>query len=859
MNFRFDTISFFIGMATATLVWWLVTLLRPLLEQWLKSIQNIQSKLAKNNTSEIEINYRNALHRQVQGMHLAGSLFALDEIVETPRLLAPPIVFEPHSPNQKQDIVEETLPYLPYYPELGAFYKAPSLTLPQALSGGVNLAIIGQPGAGKTTALAYLASQIAISASDDPALGKYIPFYVHVADLGLPLHNPQKSDDYLAPIIDKISKFMRVFDATRIPKFVANSFANGQALLLLDGVDELAQSSLRDINTYLLTLMQKFPNCRIVMTGSPEYLDSIQYLGFTALSILPWSAEQQTHFLNNWSSLWQKNIPTETSVKNGLSSIDSTLLNRWVSTDNFTLTPLEYTLKIWGAYAGDTRSAHPADNIEAHIRRLTPSGIPDDALTILGVQTSTNGISLFDGRQAVEWTKSFEPIDSAEISSEESADLSNNSTFISEADASTAEIKNVRKRKSAETHQLAKPSMISSLVNSKLLTAHNGNKLRFAHPVFMGFLAAKGFGTMQVDSGAILKQPAWAGQTICLDYMAAFGDVAGVVKELMVKEDPILFRPKLKAARLIRNSRQSRESAWLGDVIASLVQILQDEDNPIGLRGEAMAALALCGDSNTNQLFRQLLLAPSNVVRQLAALGSGFLRDAKTVDTLVDLTTNTQEATRRASCLALVEIGTASALEAVAINLLRGDERLRIFSAEALANHPSDGQDALREGFDSDDILVRRAIIYGLSRINETWSTQLLEKAQVQDEQWAVRNIAVEFLNARQKPDPRIPTRLTAPHETPWLIELAGKYGMGIPPGQPATDVMLLALKDSNRDFFQPALNYLRSAPTEGVLAALYPHLYGIDPEAKEAVFQTLSYMAFTGTLLPNPRQFGLG
>jgi hypothetical protein len=82
---------------------------------------------------------------------------------------------------------------------------------------------------------------------------------------------------------------------------------------------------------------------------------------------------------------------------------------------------------------------------------------------------------------------------------------------------------------------------------------------------------------------------------------------------------------------------------------------------------------------------------------------------------------------------------------------------------------------------------------------------------------------------------------------------------MGIIPGQAATDIMLLALKDTNHDFFQPALDYLRNSPSEGVLAALYPHLYGTDPEAREAVYQTLAYMALAGTILPEPQKFGLG
>jgi HEAT repeat protein len=209
--------------------------------------------------------------------------------------------------------------------------------------------------------------------------------------------------------------------------------------------------------------------------------------------------------------------------------------------------------------------------------------------------------------------------------------------------------------------------------------------------------------------------------------------------------------------------------------------------------------------------------------------------------------------------LALVRIGTNQALEGVATALMQGDEQLRITAAEALANHPTDGREALREGIDNKDILLRRAVVFGLGRIKEPWANELLEKTQTQDEQWAVRNVAVEILEARQKPNPRVPVRLKATADTPWLIELAGKYGMGIVPGQPATDVFLLALKDDNIEYRQAALQYLRYTPNDGVLAALYPHLYGTDAELKDQVFLVLSDMALGGTHLPDPRQYGLG
>ena len=70
--------------------------------------------------------------------------------------MAPLPHIEPNGPIATEDAVTLTLPYLPAWPELAAIYNTATLTLGQALSGGMNLVIIGQPGIGKTVALAHL-------------------------------------------------------------------------------------------------------------------------------------------------------------------------------------------------------------------------------------------------------------------------------------------------------------------------------------------------------------------------------------------------------------------------------------------------------------------------------------------------------------------------------------------------------------------------------------------------------------------------------------------------------------------------------------------------------------------------------
>jgi HEAT repeat protein len=209
--------------------------------------------------------------------------------------------------------------------------------------------------------------------------------------------------------------------------------------------------------------------------------------------------------------------------------------------------------------------------------------------------------------------------------------------------------------------------------------------------------------------------------------------------------------------------------------------------------------------------------------------------------------------------MALVAIGSSEALESVAQTLLNGDEDIRRAAGEALANDPIEGYAMLRDGITISDILLRRAVVYGLGRVNEQWAVEALQKIQIDDDQWVVRNSATEVLESRASISLRAPRKLKAPSESPWLIEFAGKQGMGISPGTPATDILLLALKGDDPDLRLAVLPYLKFTPNEGVVTQLYGAMYKDDPELREAAYNVLWELGTSGAKLPHPSQYGFG
>ncbi len=846
-----DPLSFLFGFVIATVLWWMISRARPLWTEMTANMKVRREESQARRASNLEENHRRVTLRQAQGMHLAAPLFALDEILQEPRLLAPPAHVEPAGPVASEDVVSLTLPYLPAWPELAAVYNAPTLSLPDALAGGMNLVIIGQPGMGKTVALAHLASLAANRSEKLGLLKDCVPYLLHVADLKLPAATAK---DVLDRIGEMTAEHAAVLDVGRVPGFVQSSFRSGRALLVLDGFDELTADGQAEVSAALKLVLSEYPKVRIVTTGAPEYLDGLLALHFTPLAIAAWPDQRRDGFIQRWSILWTHFVALEAWTQSGPQQVDPILLNTWLGSGDRFLTPLELTLKVWAAYAGDALGPHVREAIASHVRRLAPVNMAPAALETLAMQVTLACQPVFDPRKAHDWVKSFELSEEAGAASEEApaeppADGA--------AAANSADDRRAVGRQKKRSRAMASPTpgLLGRLASSGLVVAYPNNKMRFAHPVFEGFLAGRALSAYKAEE-SILSQTDWVGKLLAMHYLACYGDATAVSESLLDWSRLPMHRPMLAAARWLRDA--PRSASWRGKVMAALAQLLQSEGLPLALRGQALAAFVVSEDPAVPAMFRQFTNTLSFELMRLAALGSGALGDTKSVRGLEGLLQAPSLSTRRAACLALIAIGTNDALEAVAQTLLNADDDLRRAAAEALASEPREGHAMLKDGATMSDILLRRAVVYGLARIDEPWALELLQKMRVEDDQWVVRNSASEVLEARNvAAGPRIPRRLKAPSETPWLISFAGTQGVGISPGAPATELLLAALKSPKQEERLAALEYLKQKPTDGTVKAIYDAMYGDDPDLREAAFLTLWEIGSAGYKLPHPTQFG--
>jgi hypothetical protein len=635
-----------------------------------------------------------------------------------------------------------------------------------------------------------------------------------------------------------------VLDLGRVDGFVQAAFRSGRALFLLDGFDELTSEGQADVTACLSQLMQEYPKIHIVTTGAPEYLDGLMGLGFAPLAVAAWSLKRQAHFVEQWCDLWSRSSNVDGSGHKASLTTDPLVLGTWLELTTENITPLELTLKVWAALAGDWLGPSNIDAMTSHVRRLAPSSIPIAALETLAMQVMLTAQPIFDPRKARGWVKDFELPEEAIADQVEMPD-------VAEVEGETSPKPGKEQGRVTPT-----PGLLGRLAGSGLLVAFPQNRMRFVHPVIGGLLAGRALRGYKAEE-TLLDQPDWIGKLLTMRYFAAHADVASLVDRMLEWSRLPMHRPLLTAARWLRDA--PRNVVWRSGLMTALAELLRTEGLPLSLRGQALAALVGSNDPTVATLFRQLANALSYDLMQLAALGSGAMRDEKAAGALEELMQAPSISARRAACLALVSIGTTPALESVAKALLEADEDLRRAAAEALANDPAEGYAILKDGATMEDILLRRATVYGLGRLSEGWANDLLEKMREDDDQWVIRNLAGEMLEARlPSNDPRIPRPLKAPSESTWLIAFAGTQGQGISPGAQATDLLLTALKSGNEEQKLASLGYLKQKPSDGIVKQMYEAMFGTSPELREAAYIALWEIGASGYRLPDPNQYGL-
>jgi len=167
-----------------------------------------------------------------------------------------------------------------------------------------------------------------------------------------------------------------------------------------------------------------------------------------------------------------------------------------------------------------------------------------------------------------------------------------------------------------------------------------------------------------------------------------------------------------------------------------------------------------------------------------------------------------------------------------------------------LACHPDEGYNMLRDAVEVENLLTRRAAVFGLARVPEDWAMQILEKVAVDDEQWVVRGAAAEAAERRRNPPWRIPVPTQDPSQLPWLTAFAGKVGSGMAAGKAAMEMLRRALSSGSVEEQIAALETLGWLDATEFNLELNKALRSDQPFLRDAAFESLWRQAAPGVLL---------
>ncbi|WP_206790707.1 NACHT domain-containing NTPase [Amycolatopsis sp. MtRt-6] len=155
--------------------------------------------------------------------------------------------------------------------------------------------IRGEAGLGKTTLLRWIAVHCARGDFGAPLTrwNGLVPFFIPLrryADRDLPV--PQQ---FLFEVGRHISDEMP-------PGWVREQLDSGAAVVLVDGVDELAEHRRQEVRDWIHELVDSFPNARYVVTSRPGAASAtwLDHEGFNVLDLQPMTPSDTRVFIDRW-------------------------------------------------------------------------------------------------------------------------------------------------------------------------------------------------------------------------------------------------------------------------------------------------------------------------------------------------------------------------------------------------------------------------------------------------------------------------------------------------------------------------------------------------------------------------------
>jgi HEAT repeat protein len=807
-EWQFDLFSALLGAAAVLLLTLMALVLHRVVRQSWRAGSDLFRRLRHRFTAGADERYREMAAAWARSLVVPPGA-SLEEVYVRTDLLAPP-------PIPQSARVEPAAPAEPR-----------TLTLHQALAGHSQLMILGAPGTGRTTALAHLV----LACSSPPAEGvagseeetaagdelvpeqvrHRLPLYVSLPAMGWdePGESVGTDSGERERRVDDTERLLGAAVAIvggggRLASSLRLRLQSGRAVVLVDGWDDLPPGHRQASTEWLARLVDALPeNLWLVVAGTRGHAPLIE-IGFSPLTLARWDAAKAEMLARGWAESQESATEPPSVPAYDLAA----RLRRALRKEK---PPLELALHAFVSLSGDhppaTRGALFGRALELLLQEQDPAREKDDEPGLLAACRTILGQVALTLRQEERGAISRQEIEAA-------------------IEATLPPVE--------ERATLSASRIFGKLTGERGLLCRAGpDRYAFAHSLWQAHLAAR-----QLTSAPLstllerLEDPRWSDVLL---FYAETGNVAPLVSSWLKKPDDIFCTRLRILSSWIRAAPP--DTPWRNGAMAILARSFLQGAHPPPVQEALARALAATESSGVAYFFNQALQHPSPGLR-IAAL-AGMARITSDVDvTLFEEALEDEEmAVRLAAVRVLASLDTGAARQLLETVLHEGEDAIRIVAAEELVKANRGNVAYLREMAKSDNVVARRAAVFGLRAAG---ARDVLAKLARDDEQWAVRTAAaaaLEDLDDRTLSAIGPPPR---PERLPWLISWAAVRGEGVGTGNAAQQMLRRALSEGDSTIRLAAAQVLAQTGSPADVDRLRAVLADPDPATVDAAFRAL-------------------
>ncbi|TVR23036.1 MAG: HEAT repeat domain-containing protein [Anaerolineaceae bacterium] len=692
------------------------------------------------------------------------------------------------------------------------------------------------------------------------------PMYTHLANVNISVAEFGRRVDPAEPLVRALQHYVSYNTRMKMARNIYQRLNDGRALLLLDGLDELPTEERARKLDWLARLREMYGEQNfIIVTASPRGYGGLSRAGYTPVFVRPWHDEQSANLTDLWAQNWRK---LSGGGRRQSADIDAETMRK-VRGRSRNSTPFEQTLRTWSIYDSPTKTGL-ADWLANYLTARAPSA---DADTLHERLVGAATLQLEQGYILPEaLSRLIAPVESAEADDLPTDDDDTPDDISARLDDFEMELDSLRGDDPAEgeasgtvevpaevalddkkNQRLSAEALnfLKEMVKAGILRRYRGGRYQFSHVMVAAYFASFALPEMDDDEQiARADDPTWRDAFI---FAAAHTPLDNVVRARMDAPLDVLLNQLLDAAQWIRYAGGKVE--WVPGLLRTLGKLFAARKQYPTARERIAAALVGTGDRNAVRIFERSLNHPDATVRRLSCLGLGALRHGDDVGAIAALMGDSDPKVQIAAGLALGVIGTDEALEEMAVMFTQGHETMRQTIAESFAAIPDEGYPVLFDAVSHEDMMLRRAAVFGLRRIRAPWALIYLHDVSLADDEWYVKSAAEQaFLDLQYGIAASGPRRYPQPEQIDWLKRWVDSVGDLASKRESGERLLRRALEEGPAEVQYLAVGNLGQLAAYGQMGTIYSALRHREYYVREAAYRALGDIQMQmGEALPTP------